>query len=289
MLYEFAKKIAPLRKLHTWYSLEKQALKWNSEVSEIKKGKSNFTISEKVLPKGKKMIILPHSDDEWVGCSQVIMEDDDLFLCDADMPGGDSLEMHALRKKEVKKTADFFQREIVTLSEANTLEEVVHRYCPLYIMLPFYMDWHPEHIKVMEMVAEIIDNMPSVKAIIMYQVSVPILPEFVTHVISLSKLAFRKKWAYFRSTYISQTTIPYRRFGCNERINGEFCCSYAAEVFRIVEKKQWLQELQVYRLSETEVVSIKKSLYSLVETRYYLEKLMIERKENEYRVDTTNL
>lgn len=221
------------------YFLKKKAIKRN--IDSIFQG-------------GTKIILIPHADDEWIGCSTIIRTYNDVLLCDMDMDGGDSKTVHAVRKKELQSIADLNKKEIICIYEdkAKHLLEIIESQKPAYIFLPYYIDWHKEHIMVMDLLEEVLLQYTGDVYICMYQVSLPIADSQITHVLSMNKKSFLEKWDIFMQVYKSQKHLPIGRFGAHEKIAGALTNSFSAEVFCVKTKQEWLNLKNQWLLTEEE-------------------------------------
>ena len=188
------------------------------------------------------LVLIPHADDEWIGCSQIISKMKSVTLVDMDMEGGDEQEIHNLRKKELRLISDKYNRALYTLRKEKHDEflRIIKESSPSYVLLPFFYDWHPEHIKVMDMLEQVLKKDCIDTNILMYQVSVPIGYKWINCVMPMSRHDLKRKWDTFREIYVTQQHIPYFRFKMQERINGRLTQSYASEVFSKMSRNEWL-------------------------------------------------
>ncbi len=230
--------------------------------------KNNLGIE--ILPKCKKLILIPHADDEWIGCSMNICDNQEVILCNMDMQGNDSKELHSVRLNELKTTAKKFNKKLITISnnKEQQLAEIIEKEKINMVLLPFFIDWHDEHIAVMKYLYEAIKCMQYDNFnIAMYQVSVPIIEKEITHYLPMDKKNFQKKWNYFRETYKTQKAIPCKRFGINEKTNGRYTSAYASEVYSVNTIEQWKQKYKKFKLSNNDKECLNKSLNQLITIR----------------------
>lgn len=213
---------------------------WNKQVKSIR-GCIECRDIEKLEPEGKYLLLLPHADDEWIGASSVISSSEyELVLCNMNMPGGDDVKLHRIREIELNNLARTYERKIHKYE--NNLKDIISYEKPDHIMVPFFVDWHQEHLEVINTLYEYIINHVNLGFdIIMYQVSVPIGERYINRVNGLSRTQYKEKWNTFKQIYQSQKKIPYNRFACNDKISGGLCDSYAAEVFVKLNLPDWVQ------------------------------------------------
>lgn len=101
----------------------------------------------------------------------------------------------------------------------------------------------------------------------MYQVSVPISDNHINLVMPMDKQAVKNKWTLFGYFYPSQKYLPSQRFLLQERINGAYADSYAAEVYCIKSKSEWLSAKNSFVLSFNKRKSIVSSLNHIYKLR----------------------
>lgn len=239
-------------------------LLWNLECKQLRKSIVVQTIPS--LPYGKKAIILiPHADDEWVGCSSLVMNGSDILLYDMDMNGGDDKVLHEARYNELSKISTLYKKPLlkIGLNKSLSLIETITKEKPQMICVPFFFDWHPEHIEVMGMLRLALLNLEYDVDIAMYQVSMPIPRNCITHINPMSKIEWKRKWKTFEEIYKSQIGIPYKRFAINERVNGAVCESYAGEAFVYCGASVWLANYDEWLLTSDEKKEVLMNLQSI--------------------------
>ena len=230
--------------------------------------------SPHILPDCKTLILAPHSDDEWIGCSQIIQGNTEVLICNMDMPGGDSKSLHDIRYKEMLSLATRFNRRVETVASdkrAEGLLDVIKSYRPEVVFLPFFTDWHEEHIAVMKTLENVAEFLDGIK-IGMYPVSLPLEPRYITHYRPLGKRELEFKWKTFKTVYRTQAhALPWRRFAANERINGAFFKAYAAEVYSVMSVEEWLRCLEHGMLSDSQKNSLQNNLNHIARVRRLLQ------------------
>ena len=220
----------------------------------------------------RALILIPHADDEWVGCSSIINNVSDVLLVNVDMQGGDSVYLHKERLQELNKVAEQFNKTLANLilPKEESLRAIVDRFRPTHIYVPFFFDWHQEHIQTMILLKDVLSSLDINATVAMYQVSLPIIPEMVTHYIPMNRGTFINKWNFFECMYKTQLGIPYKRFSINEKINGAYVGSYAVEVFSYMTKDEWLIMIDNWILTNEETTLIKMNLQRIRKTRVLL-------------------
>lgn len=242
-----------------------QFINWLEQVS-IERSKITYNRRVKPLESGVKIILIPHSDDEWIGCNQLIINDE-VVLCNLDMSGGDSEKTHYARFLELQNTAKKYGKELITIfkDKPKEIALLIKKKKPEYILLPFYLDWNEEHIIVMKEFREALnilelEGWPNTFRIAMYQVSVPLTSVVVTNALPLTKRQWKTKWKEFVKNYNTQKIIPYRRFAFQEYVNGKITNTFAAEVYSVLNVQAWIEKCYMRLLSSKEIENI---LYSL--------------------------
>ena len=136
-----------------------------------------------------------------------------------------NLPLHVLGKNKVKE-----------------LLQIIEKKTPDYILVPFFYDWHPEHIMVMDLLEQLLKSEPLKSNVLMYQVSVPIGTKWINRVMPMSKKDLNEKWNVFKKIYKTQLHLPCFRFAMHEHINGFFSKSFAAEVFVQLTGEEWISK-----------------------------------------------
>lgn len=226
---------------------------------------------------GDVLILVPHADDEWIGCSRLFnMPNVKILLCNMDMQGGDTEKTHRCRYLELMQMAELHgvlvKNVYGTINEKITgLTTLILETNPQYICVPFYCDWHFEHLAVMRMLYQALSKLTQEQRrdlkIFMYQVSVPIPSKMITHCFPMSKKEQQEKWNTFRSIYKTQTFLPVYRYIYNEYIHGGFSDSHAAEVFVCEICSKWIRSFGKRQLHKSRRELLIKNLGNLKKIR----------------------
>lgn len=229
---------------------------------------------------GKMMILVPHADDEIVGCGCIITNaKNKCFLINMDMPGGDSLELHEQRRRELGEMVNNLpsDTEIVDLrdepNKTMDLSILIDSINPDYICVPEPYDWHCEHLKVRHILYEALKlvKTKTIK-IVEYQVSVPMPLSNVSHGLKMTKEQQKNKWNVFKKIYRTQAFFPVWRYKFNERIYGAVCGSYASELYRVFDVDLWIKNFQSRIISDDERNNIMNNFRNLVKIRRIVKK-----------------
>lgn len=254
-----------------FYQRARNKYRWNKEYKRLIQligGKYNRPKIDKLK---KYLIILPHSDDEWIGCGSLISNlNIDILICNADMQGGDNPEMHHIRRAEINKLASLYNRkvEVLKLDKLGSLACVLRTFTPDIVMVPFWFDWHPEHIQLLDILKDTLlfcKEQPF--KVGMYQVTVPIRHENVTHISEMTDKQWKLKWKIFRENYKTQKYFPWYRVSLNEKLQGSKFGVEACEVFCIMNSNTWIESYEKFKPTKEQTIALKMAIPSLVEIR----------------------
>ena len=210
---------------------------------------------------GKIMILAPHSDDEWVGCSCLIQGNNHVLVVNMDMMGGDAQETHMARYNEMLSMSIRNKTDIVTVlgDEKNKIAElgrVIEEFQPEFICVPFYYDWHKEHLLTREILYDAIrENELIINKgikVVEYQVSVPIPFNLVTNCKKMSEKQQESKWNCFSDVYKTQTFFPIWRYKYNEYISGKICDFFSCECFCVHPIQRWVDQFKNNLITENQ-------------------------------------
>lgn len=219
----------------------KNNMYWKKSAKKLRK--ETVSLGVEKPGEGKIIILMPHSDDEWIGCSQLIIHrSHNILVLNLDMCGGDDEYTHSVRRHEAITVSNMYHYELKLAS--NPIEDLIRTivdYSPDFIFLPCYFDWHEEHIRVMNAFMSAADTVGFSGKVGMYQVSLPIPDEIINCGFPMSHKTWKEKWKLFKSYYPTQCFIPSTRFAIQEYINGPLANSYATEVYSIFEYGDWKQ------------------------------------------------
>ena len=205
---------------------------------------------------GKKCLFLvPHADDELVGCYKILKESRIQSTCYYFGFIGDGVkgESKEARKEEVVRSSRELRFHLI-VGEGDPVEEIKHILESVswdFICLPSFIDWHPDHLKVNDTLLQalnLIGHDAVVGKIITYQVSVPFPESYITHHSPLSRSEQSCKWELFSKVYRSQAYIPVARFMLNERISGALIGIFAAEVYAVYDSAEYQQILNQWMI-----------------------------------------
>lgn len=224
---------------------------------------------------GSFLVLVPHADDEWVGCSRLLEgKNNKITLCYMNMPGGDTKEIHAQRYLELSQMAKIKNVDLLHLDgnydrKIEKLKNIIEKNKTDYICVPSCYDWHEEHLAVIKMLKKALLNstLPSDLKILTYQVSVPMPESMITDYLSMSKTEQKEKWSLFRKIYKTQDFFPVERFMHNEFVSGGMAKSYSAEVYCCMNYKKWITFIERRAVNETQRRELEKCFKKLIKVR----------------------
>lgn len=222
----------------------------------------------------KILILIPHSDDEMIGCYNIIKKYNKKVICYYFNFSCNSI--NNIRRTELE---NFAKKNSVNIYYSDTLDEkekekelynIIINEKPDLFCVPNIMDWHKEHYKVSSILINALNgfdnNYLNSINILCYQVSVPLLPENITNYISMDKDEQNKKWLNFK-IYKSQVNINTDRFRINEIINGNYLNCNAAEVYHIYKAYQEFKKLHEYYDTDKYYNILRKNINNLLRIR----------------------
>lgn len=272
-------------KIIALFEISKREYEWIRDYSIWRRMLPMTNVKE--LTDEKILILAPHSDDEWVGCSQLLInKKNDVTVMNMSMNGGDSTSVHLERFKEMKKVSEKYKYTLETVEKDKyySLKKYMKTSDVSIIMVPCYFDWHEEHIEVMHILDKIATEIGYDGHVAMYQVSVPIPYQMITNGSLMKKKVARNKWKLLKDYYPSQRYLKTRRFFLNEKINGAVASAYAIEGYCLMPYKKWSYNLKKYALDDEEKNCLKSNLQHIGVIRDELQRILVESKRDEDRI-----
>lgn len=261
-------------KIKTSILMFRQDIRWLIDCF-ICRGKINKRRLSNV-PAGKLFVLMPHSDDEWIGCSQLLMNHSaNVIVINMDMPGGDNNTLHVARREEAEGLANKYGYKFVSIEgpyKKNTLSRLLNEYAPSCVFLPSFCDWHDEHFDVMNLFSDAADESDYSGEVGLYQVSIPIPSKLINSGIKMTGAQLKDKWSQFRHQYLTQNNIPWFRFAVNEIINGGICGHFALEAYSLQNYSKWKSDYGKLRLKNTEKETLRRDVNKIRNIRSICEK-----------------
>ena len=195
----------------------------------------------------KILILVPHADDELIGCFESVTTYCFGFTGEA-VPHKNIQS----RNLEIKDASIKLQFNLI-LSNENFYDElkgIIQEGGWDLICVPNLIDWHNDHLAVNHVLRKVLDELGEIKKtiqILSYQISVPFLEDGFTHYLPMDKQEQSLKWRVFRDVYKTQYNIPAFRFKLNERIAGQLIGLHAAELYSIAPFETYKEVLDAWQ------------------------------------------
>lgn len=194
---------------------------------------------------GKILILVPHSDDEWIGCSQVIKKADDV-TCAYFHLYGENLKNNNIKKRdeEINLSAATNHFNLLNLRDNHEerLKELLHNNYFDTVFTPSPFDWHNQHRYVFTCLAHSLELSPKSPQVYYYNISVPHYPNEKLFFLPMSKKEQSEKWSIFSYIYISQSFMPSYRYALQERLDTRGC-AFSGELYAMKSRQEMLQDL----------------------------------------------
>lgn len=209
------------------------------------------------------IIIAPHADDELIGCHQLLSGccgESAIFYCGF-LGGNYNEENRRLRESEIRKYAEKQRCRLIVSSPenlVNDLEQAVTDIHPATILVPSFVDWHPEHRQSNSILYTVIEKLGYQGLVGWYHVSLPIPASVANSMSLMSKESHRNKWKMMEACYPSQLHMDIKRFRFVERQVGGG--QYAAETYYLQPADDWKQSVNALRQEEGAMNDMKQTL-----------------------------
>lgn len=194
------------------------------------------------------LILAPHADDEWIGCSRALQRSEKSTVYYFNFLGKNySSANEKTRLEEIRKLSKIFSFELIiseNREDYSDFQKLITDKNYSAVFIPFPLDWHPEHIKVNDIAQEIISKSGKNFNLYFYHISVPIPEVDIRYsYLPLSGSEAKEKIKVFDENYVSQKNTPIRRLVLQNKIWAQGQKFYAAEMyarFQIIEWKEFL-------------------------------------------------
>lgn len=260
-----------------------QTIAWSKQ---FRKCQQDTCFAKCVLPIdqlsfNRVLILCPHADDEWIGCSSIIKS------CKVDvlyyrLYGYNTNDDNRLvRDNEITQCSCDNDFAIFTSdSIINTLSELLSKNQYDAIFAPSPIDWHWEHRYVFDTLVEALSTVLDGKErqVFLYHISVPCVGADGIYAAYFDENVQRLKWRYFDSNYVSQK-MPDKRYKLQERLNAMNSGYYAAELFKRVSPQELLRLSRFIHSSNhiDFLNSLKNMINDIYSIRTFVERLNYER------------
>lgn len=198
---------------------------------------------------GKILVLVPHADDELIGCHQFMnahRENVVLFYCGF-LGSNFSKENGMKRLQEFQHYCQFAHLDYIQ-SGTNVYGDLcraIESLKPTTILLPSIVDWHSEHRILNTYLTKYITENSAciINTIVWYHISVPLYAARANAYSFMNKDEQELKWETFNNMYPSQRNIDVDRFMFAERdcVEGQ----YAAETYYLMNREDFVAKMYV--------------------------------------------
>lgn len=219
-------------------------------IASLKLGKKASRFSD---INSETLILVPHADDEWVGCSQLIQKGKNIHVLYLDFPKYHN-DMNAnIRCDELTICSEKYGFKLYIHNEGEKMYykilDVIIKYNIKQVFIPSFWDWHPDHLKAICYVQQVLIMNKNLNVnLYCYQVSCPILSSY-----NMYYMQIEKKWKEFHQCYRSQKNLPVFRFKLHEVLNGIYY-------------KVGIVPIEVYK--KIDILNLKTSDFMVIEELY---------------------
>lgn len=223
------------------------SIKWffsNFLISFIDVGRLNSynIITEEDLK--KILILVPHADDEWIGCSQVLKKSKDKTVYYFNFLGKDYSEANEkIRQKEIETMQVVMDFKIVTSTDKENyedLEKLLSENDYSSIFIPSPIDWHPEHILANNIFMKVCEKLDHKELpFYFYKVSVPIPSKMEKKFLPMTRQEIDEKKKIFFAHYPSQKNVSIKRLALQNRLSASRSKYYAIEPYATLDFGIW--------------------------------------------------
>lgn len=202
----------------------------------------------------KSLILVPHADDEWIGCSQILKNSKNKTVYYLNFLGKNySAENEITRLNELKNLQKEIGFQLVISDDRKNhddLKKLIDNNNFSEIFIPSPIDWHPEHIlvnNIFKNIYSLIENKDF--SMFFYEVSVPMPSKIEKKFLPMSKKEVKEKQNIFKKHYPSQKNIPIERLTLQNRLSRGNTNYFAIETYGKIEISSWHKLLQYIDLN----------------------------------------
>lgn len=238
----------------------KRRVRWYYQKKSLNISKLSSN-SFKVLPEGNILVLVPHADDELIGCHNLIKSHlNRIHIFYFSFLGHNYNEDNrSVREEEFRNYMHHIGAKYVISSPKNyseDLSKVISKIKPSTIFLPSYIDWHPEHRLVNHALANCLKIIHLKPLIGWYHISLPIPSDHINYGIPMNSLEHNEKWEYLKKNYPSQQSMDTERFKFIETLfvdqDGKIL-----EVFEMLNIQHWYSAISIFSKQESNLNNTK--------------------------------
>ncbi len=274
------------RTMNFFWLLRKRIL-WNVQYYRVlNKYKNDIVLSVLNLSSDvdKIYVIVPHADDELIGCYNMIMKyKEKVTLIFMDLTGSNLCAVNKSNREDEFKC-------FCTLNNIDYMfydqyySEVVQKLKnekSIYFF-PTIFDWHPEHRMVSCLFKDVLLTGNEELYIGYYSVSTPICDFYKKLVVPYEKVNRRKKWRDFKRFYLSQKHMPIQRYIIEEKLMCQLYNYKCCEIYSVLTVAEWASDLEIVsKLEQSDIfVELKESIDDIY-AKYMVCNKLVEKVEGE--------
>lgn len=212
-----------LKKIYISLKKIRNAIRWfiQSRSIEIKLDNAKSLQNDIVLSEKEKIIIVvPHPDDELIGCFGVMRSfSKNTIVFYSGMTGKDKSEKNKMiRTNEIMALCKKMNVNYKKAEESfySDLENILRDDNVKYVFAPSCADWHDEHRLVFKAVLDVKEKFDMKWELLCYNISVPIAQSHITNFYIMNRKQQKEKWELFKHIYVSQRFMPVSRYRAEE-------------------------------------------------------------------------
>lgn len=244
-MFIFTKKVVNLKIIKKKLRILYNKLSWHKDfflLSAPYNRKSLFKVNTKDLQ--NVLILAPHSDDEWIGCSQIIKKSKKCTVYYFNFLGNNyNKDNEQIRLKEIENLCKIFKLNLVVSSsydDYSDLKNLIYDNNFSHVFLPFPIDWHYEHLKVNLIFREVLNEKYNYKfKKLHYNISMALPCQNKILYSPLSKQELREKRNVFLKNYLSQHGTSIYRMNLQCRLNAKNTNHKALETYSSLDWNTW--------------------------------------------------
>lgn len=252
---------------------------WKKQVAKIYDTK-DINMNQLNLNGLKTIILVPHADDELIGCYHFLKKNKkNSLLVFFNFTGSNNNDSN-IRTRNNEFT-NFCKKEgfefTILKNYERDLIEILEQYKPELILMPTFIDWHSEHRAINIILKQIISKITFNLYIGWYQISVALPIKYINFLINIDKRELKTKKKLFSKYYSSQKNLPIDRFLIRSIYYGNKLDLYGFEGFFILDLSIWKEFIDI---NIENLVDLKKHINNLFATEKLAEDIFENILEN---------
>lgn len=226
--------------------------KWVISIFFIPFTKSSEPIENEALSEEElrnPLILVPHADDEWIGCSQILKNASEKTIYYFNFLGNNYSKENELTRlhelKNLQKQIRFNLQVSQKQEDYKDLEKLIIENDFSSIFIPSPIDWHAEHILTNKIFLNLFPNIENQKIpFYFYHVSVPLSRQMEKKHLPMNRKDVKEKEDAFIKHYPSQRNLPIERFTLQNRLSAIGSGHFAIETYAKISFTTWGKLLQ---------------------------------------------